>query len=96
MKKKLKTVDYHDFTTKDMSAEEREKIYVGDIWINEMTCKKCKETIRSMNLHDFKRCKCGAIFVDGGSHYQRSGGDPKDYESNIEYYDDIREDGDPS
>jgi len=29
-------------------------------------CKKCKDTIESMSVHDFKWCTCGAIGVDGG------------------------------
>ena len=29
-------------------------------------CKKCKDTIESKFVHDFKWCLCGAIGVDGG------------------------------
>ena len=29
-------------------------------------CKKCKETIESKSLHDFKWCSCHSIGVDGG------------------------------
>jgi len=29
-------------------------------------CKKCKETIESKSIHDFKYCTCGAIGIDGG------------------------------
>ena len=29
-------------------------------------CKKCKDTIESRSIHDFKFCKCGAIGIDGG------------------------------
>ena len=29
-------------------------------------CKKCKDTIESKFIHDFKWCSCGAIGVDGG------------------------------
>lgn len=74
MKKQNKPTDYHDFTTKDMSVEERRKLDVGDIWMNSAKCKKCGEVITSNNRHDFKYCKCGAIFVDGGSWYGRRGG----------------------
>ncbi len=45
-------------------------------------CKKCGDEIRSMHRHDFVRCKCGAIFIDGGSDYTRLGypkGEPKDH-----------------
>jgi len=33
-----------------------------------------------MYRHDFVRCKCGAIFVDGGSDYFRRGGSLEDIE----------------
>jgi len=29
-------------------------------------CKKCFDTIESKSIHDFKRCSCGAVGVDGG------------------------------
>lgn len=37
-------------------------------------CLECMDEIQSMYRHDFKYCKCGAIFVDGGSDYLRMGG----------------------
>lgn len=37
-------------------------------------CAKCGDHIRSMNRHDFRSCKCGETFVDGGSDYLRCGG----------------------
>ncbi|WP_445321713.1 DUF7695 domain-containing protein [Oceanobacillus sp. HCA-5259] len=41
--------------------------------INRVRCKKCDDIIESIHSHDFKRCKCGAIFLDGGKDYQRYG-----------------------
>jgi len=41
--------------------------------VNKIKCKKCGDVIESLYTHDFKRCKCGAIFVDGGPDYQRIG-----------------------
>ena len=41
--------------------------------INKVRCKKCNEVIESKHRHDFKSCKCGAIFIDGGTDYQRYG-----------------------
>ena len=41
-------------------------------------CKKCGEIIESTYRHDFKMCKCGAIFIDGGNDYTRIGGFPED------------------
>lgn len=41
---------------------------------NKAQCVKCKDIIESLYRHDFKQCKCGAIFVDGGKDYLRRGG----------------------
>ena len=37
-------------------------------------CLKCKDIIESKQRHDFVRCRCGALFVDGGDDYLRMGG----------------------
>ena len=29
-------------------------------------CKKCKDTIESTSVHDYKLCSCGAVGIDGG------------------------------
>lgn len=42
---------------------------------NAVECKKCGDIIESQHVHDFKWCKCRAIFVDGGKDYRRYGGD---------------------
>jgi len=94
-KKKIKTEhlstrgvrDYQMFTTKDMSIEDRRKLDVGDIWSNSIRCKKCMDVIRSKNRHHMQYCKCGSVFVDGGSWYSRRGGDLDNIESLIEMYD---------
>lgn len=36
-------------------------------------CKICDDVIESKYTHDYVRCKCGAIFLDGGKEYQRYG-----------------------
>jgi len=36
---------------------------------NKISCVKCGETIESNNVHDFNRCSCGAVAVDGGKEY---------------------------
>ena len=39
------------------------------------------DIIESKHRHDFVRCRCGSIYVDGGQDYQRcgwSGGDMED------------------
>jgi len=33
---------------------------------NALYCKKCKDTIESINIHDFKFCSCGSVGIDGG------------------------------
>jgi len=30
-------------------------------------CKKCKDTVESKSVHDYKMCSCGAVGVDGGT-----------------------------
>lgn len=40
---------------------------------NRCQCKKCSDIIESKHRHDFVRCKCGAIFTDGGTDYVRRG-----------------------
>ena len=41
-------------------------------------CKICGDIIESTFRHDFKECKCGACFVDGGNDYFRCGGKASD------------------
>jgi len=50
--------------------------------VNSIRCKSCGDVIVSEHVHDFKSCKCGAVFVDGGSQYARRGwpsGNPEDH-----------------
>ena len=37
-------------------------------------CLECGDVIRSHHRHDWKPCKCGITFVDGGADYTRIGG----------------------
>jgi len=69
------TLDYWFICDIDTPKAEREKLHIGDIYENAAVCKKCDDYIRSRNRHDFRTCSCGSIFVDGGSHYTRRGGD---------------------
>lgn len=43
---------------------------------NRIRCKKCEDVIESTYRHDFKYCKCGSVFVDGGKDYHRRGYPP--------------------
>lgn len=36
---------------------------------NMIRCKHCGDVIESLNVHDFKWCKCGKVAVDGGHYY---------------------------
>lgn len=83
---KRKIPDYHWTMRKGMTKEEREKANTGDIWINAAVCLLCKDYVRSLNRHDFRRCKCGAMAVDGGSHYIRRMGDPSNIIECIEMF----------
>ena len=42
---------------------------------NRAQCFKCFDIIESKHGWNMVHCKCGAIFIDGGKNYVRSGGD---------------------
>ena len=63
-----------------MKFEKMEKILA-----NKIRCKKCNEIIESVDRHDFKFCKCGAVAVDGGKDYLRRTGEEEDWEELSEY-----------
>jgi hypothetical protein len=42
-------------------------------------CRKCVDVIQSENPHDFIKCQCGAISIDGGDAYTRCIGHPEDF-----------------
>lgn len=52
---------------------------------NQVKCNKCKDEIFSKHRHDFVRCKCGAIAVDGGMEYLRRVGAVFSYEEQSLY-----------
>jgi len=54
--------------------------------VNAAHCKECGSYIISLHRHDFRECKCGSIFVDGGFDYFRWGGKEEAFER-IEFYD---------
>ncbi len=64
---------------------------------NKIRCKKCDDVIESKHHHDFKRCKCGEVFVDGGSSYFRAGwGSGVSFEDAIEVIQSAEEDRAPN
>ena len=52
---------------------------------NIIRCKKCGQTIESKSVHDYVKCNCGSVAVDGGHEYARFTGYPEDYEVLTEY-----------
>ncbi len=46
---------------------------------SKVMCAKCCDVIQSEHRHDFKKCNCGAIAIDGGSDYTRCIGNPEDF-----------------
>lgn len=42
---------------------------------NVVKCLRCQDIIESLYCHDFKICKCGSVFTDGGRDYIHRGGD---------------------
>lgn len=36
-------------------------------------CPRCQEQVWSRHRHDFRHCKCGYCFIDGGRDYTRTG-----------------------
>lgn len=55
---------------------------------NAAQCKKCNDIIESKFRHDFRQCKCGNIFVDGGLDYRRCGWKKEDSIIDLSGYDD--------
>ncbi len=41
----------------------------GEMTLNKAKCRLCKDVIESKSVHDYKSCKCGEIFIDGGQTY---------------------------
>lgn len=55
---------------------------------NRARCKLCDSTIESVHRHDFVKCACGAIAVDGGKDYLRRIGEPANF-IELSVYDEI-------
>lgn len=61
----------------DFIVRKKEKKIKTKIIRNAAECSLCHNIIESTFRHDFVRCECGAIFVDGGKDYLRRGGELK-------------------
>ena len=51
---------------------------------SKIRCLHCNDVIESFDRHDFKRCKCGKVFIDGGDAYLRFGWPSGDWKDSIE------------
>ena len=60
---------------------------------NSAKCLKCGDEIVSEYCHDFVRCKCGSIAVDGGHDYLRRVGDLEFFEDTSLYDDELVDEG---
>jgi tRNA(Ile2) C34 agmatinyltransferase TiaS len=47
------------------------KIMREVVVINKAQCKLCGDIIESKSRHDYVRCGCGEIAVDGGTEYRK-------------------------
>lgn len=82
--------DYQRLVSRDTPKADRRRLGVGDIWSNAVRCRQCAEVVRSRNRHDFRRCGCGAVAVDGGSWYaKRSVREDAGYDEMTEMFDDL-------
>ena len=59
---------------------------------NAIKCNHCGDIIESTHVHDFKKCKCGRVFVDGGHEYCRRGFVELDDFTDLSIYTDEGED----
>lgn len=44
--------------------------------MNSIMCKICGDILSSYHVHDFKRCSCKLIGIDGGLEYKNRTGSP--------------------
>ena len=58
---------------------------IKKIYSNKVRCLNCNEIIETTSRHEFVRCMCGNIAVDGGLDYLRRCGNLDQYEELSEY-----------
>lgn len=52
-------------------------LYKAPYPLNRALCRHCLDVVESRYRHEFKRCKCGKMAVDGGYDYCKRVGDPR-------------------
>ena len=66
---------------------------------NAIRCNHCGDVIESTYRHDYRTCRCGCVFVDGGQDYLRRGAvnGPGDYTdlSEVENVSEKKEENEP-
>ena len=88
--KRTETPDYLYLLPKGTTKEDREKFGCWDIFINWAVCLKCKDYLRSKNVHDFVTCSCTNLSCDWWSFYaKRCFWEPDSYVDCIEYFTDL-------
>lgn len=45
---------------------------------NKIKCNICGDIIESKSIHDYKKCSCGRVSVDGGKEYMKRSYKKKD------------------
>lgn len=88
------SIKYWELCPQGTPASIRAKYNIGPYLRNAVRCKKCGQIIRSTHVHDYVKCKCGAIAVDGGSWYLKRSGDIANCEELSERYEEV-ENGTP-
>ncbi len=68
-----------------MGKFEVEVTSVTKIITNKIRCRKCGDIVESVSVHDFRRCRCGAVAADGGHEYLRRIGNKEDWEDLSEF-----------
>lgn len=63
---------------------------------NRARCRRCNDIIESTHRHDYVTCRCGAIFVDGGTSYLRRGGESFDLIEELYEFSEENDPDDPS
>lgn len=59
---------------------------------NRAKCLLCGDVIESVSTHDFVRCSCGALAVDGGTAYARRVFKDRDAYQDMSVFEDDNED----
>jgi hypothetical protein len=65
--------DVDDFfnSGKQLEGPAPKKFYREKLLTNEARCLTCKDVIMSRHTHDWQKCSCGNLTVDGGLSYNK-------------------------